>query len=280
MVSSVSGEKNRPISFHQQVAVDASSGAVAGLICFFFEGLKKRLQRGEIAKSDFFNLNNGKVLRVLHPREAFRGATAFSMAVALNSAVGLTFTKYLRSHPLYNDSEQHQMSTAILGGMLGACVASTPVENTIVVQQESGKGPLAAWEHMLKQGVSRPLVGVRELMVREAGFIGSVMYFGPKTREVVVEKTHNQALGTLATIGVGAAGSLLTHPFDTVATWRQKQEGKASISGACQELYRRGGVKAFYRGSWARIALFSGCLLTLDYLPSRINKWVAQRYES
>jgi hypothetical protein len=270
---SVVGNNTYSTEFAQQIAVDAGSGSFAGATCFIFEGLKKRFQRGELLRKDFFELHNGNLWRVLHPKEAFRGATSFSISVALNAAAGLTFSKFIRSRSFYDDSlESHKLITAIAGGMIGAVVASTPVENTIVVQQEHKIKPIQAWRYMLKQGLRRPWVGVRELMMREAGFIGSVLYFGPKVREIIIEKTNNQALAMLGSIGVGATFATLTHPADTLATWRQKKEGKLSLIGGIKELYALAGTGAFFRGVGARIWLFTGCFLILEKVPPYVNK--------
>ena len=260
------------ISFLREVAVDASSGFIAGTACFIFEGLKKRGQRGEIKFSDFYNLKNEVLFKVLHPREAFRGVSSFAGAVALNASAGMTCTKYLRDLPVYDSSvEKHKLVTAVVGGMFGA-IFSTCAENTIVVQQEHKMKPLEAWRYMIKQGPTRPFVGLRELMMREAGFIGSILYFGPRARELVLEKTDSQALALLSAIGVGATFAVATHPADTTATWRQKKEGKLTLIGGVKDLYGQHGARTFFRGVGARVFLFTGCFLILESLPKEINR--------
>ncbi|MFI0435084.1 MAG: hypothetical protein ACH350_05085 [Parachlamydiaceae bacterium] len=267
------------IGFWRELTVDATSGFIAGSACFVFEGLKKRGQRNEIQFLDYYRLSNGNLFRVLHPREALRGVSSFAGAVALNAASGMTFTKCLRDLSFYDKtSEKHKVGTAIVGGMFGA-IFSTCAENTIVVQQEHKMGPVQAWRHMLKQGARRPFVGLRELMMREAGFIGSILYFGPRARELTVEKTESQALGWLSAIGVGATFAVATHPADTLATWRQKKEGKLSFIGGVKELYGQGGLNPFFRGVGSRICLFTGCFLILESLPQEINKRIDRLIE-
>lgn len=259
--------------FFREIAVDAGSGSIAGMVCFPFEGLKKRYQRGELARSDLSNWSNGRLKAALHPRELFRGVTSFAGAVALNAATGMTFSKIVRSLPGYDDtSEFHKLTSAVTGGIFGAIVASTPVENTIVVQQELKLNPVQAWKYMLKQGMTRPWVGTRELMIRESGFIGSIIYFGPRVREVILEKTNNKTLAVVGAVGVGATFATLTHPFDTLATWRQKKEGKLTLIGGVKDLYSIDGHKAFFRGVGARIWLFTGCFLILESLPGYVNQ--------
>ena len=273
MVVAKAGSSSSEINFYKEIIVDATSGSFAGFTCFIFEGLKKRFQRGELNSHDVTNWKNGKLFAALHPKEAFRGAMPFSVSVALNATAGLTTIKLIRSLPFYDDSsELHKLSSAVSGGLVGAMIASAPVENTIVVQQEHKLGPIQAWKHMLNEGIGRPWVGVRELMLREAGFIGSVSYFGQKAQDVVFEKTKSQSLSTISAIGVGATFATITHPFDTVATWRQKRGGKITLLGGVKELYSLGGKKAFFKGLYSRIFLFTGCYLILSKLPTYIIK--------
>ena len=82
---------------------------------------------------------------------------------------------------------------------------------------------------MLRQGVVRPWVGTRELMMREAGFAGVMLFGGPTAHKIVEEKTHSRTTAAIAEIAVGVMGALLTHPADTLATYRQKHDGKIFI---------------------------------------------------
>lgn len=261
-------------SFVEELAINASSGALAGYTCFPFEGLKKRYQRKELQPSDFFNWKNGKLLNALRPPELYRGALSFTSAVAINAGTGLTIAGLLKKLPFYDSKkETHVFGTDMLGAAAGAIVASTPVENTIVVQQSLKVGPIQAWKHMLNQGITRPWVGVGELITREIGFVGcTILYFGPKVRDHVQEKTNNTMLATLSYAGVGVSFAILTHPADTLATWRQKRDGKISVMEGIQELRASGGAKAFFRGVFPRICLFTGCFSIIETVPRLIDE--------
>ena len=276
----VTNSNHDRMNFYRGMLVDAVSGATAGTTCFVFEGLKNRLQRGEITPRDFYQLTNGNLIRVLHPKEAFRGVSSFAGSVALNATAGLTFSKIIRDLPFYDEkSEKHQLGSAVAGGMFGG-IFSTGAENMIVVQQELKSGPVRAWSYMITQGPTRPFVGLRELMIREAGFIGSVLYFGPKASQVTLEKTNSEALALLSGVGVGIVGATITHPADTLATWRQKHNGTLTFIGGAKDLYEKDGVKTFFRGVGARIWLFTGCFLILENLRPFINEHIDKYSDS
>lgn len=261
-------------SFIEELAINASSGALAGYTCFPFEGLKKRYQRKELQSSDFFNLKNGRLLNALRPPELYRGAVSFTSAVAINAGTGLTIAGLLKKLPFYDsEKETHVFATDMLGAAAGAIVASTPVENTIVIQQSLKVGPIQAWKYMLSQGITRPWVGVAELITREIGFVGcTILYFGPKIRDHVQEKTNNAMLATLSYAGTGVVFAVLTHPADTLATWRQKRDGKITVIEGIKELHSSGGAKAFFRGVLPRIFLFTGCFSIIETVPRLIHK--------
>ncbi|MCF7852100.1 MAG: MC/SLC25 family protein [Simkaniaceae bacterium] len=253
---------NSTENFLFTLSTSALGGFVGGFLCFPPEGLKKRLQAGGVDSSDFHikNFPNGKVLRILHPLELFRGSVAFASAVMVASTTSMTFNALMKTHPSYDESSKiWGGASAILSGMLGAIVGSTPVENTILVQQVHKLGPSAAMQHMIKQSWTRPWVGVKELMFREAGFAGVMLFAGPETRRVVLDKTHSPSLAFAAEIIAGIGGSFLTHPADSIATYRQKLDGKLSLSDAIKTMYKEGGMRTFFKGAIFRSMLFTGC---------------------
>ena len=247
-------------NFTKTLVSSATGGYIGGYTCFPFEGIKKRLQTGELLSSDFFNLKNGKLLSFLHPKELLRGSTAFATCVTVASASSITFNSLIKKLPFYDaNSTSWNISAAIGSGMLGAVVGSTPVENTILIQQKKTIAPIPAMKIMLSQGITRPWVGVRELMMREAGFAGVMLWAGPAANKAVLDKTNDKGLALIGELGAGAIGALLTHPADTLATYRQKLDGKISLLDGAKQLYKQNGISSFYRGAISRIGLFVGC---------------------
>ncbi len=267
-----SNSPNNGDSFLRSMSSSAVGGYLGGYVCFPFEGIKKRVQRGELHSADFFHLSNGKLFAAIHPKELLRGSTAFATSVTVASASSMTFNSVLKKMPFYDStSSKSNMLAAISSGMLGALVGSTPVENTILVQQERRIAPAQAMRYMLNQGITRPWVGARELMMREAGFAGVMLYAGPVANKAVLEKTDSHALAALAEIGAGIGGAILTHPADTLATWRQKKEGQISLVKGVEELYALDGAKTFFRGVGSRLFLFTGCAMVIPRAAKFVN---------
>jgi hypothetical protein len=225
---------------------------MGGYICYPGESLKKRAQVTNLEISHFY------------PKELFRGSVPFACAVMVASTTSMTFNQVLKNMPIYNpDSHMWNAALAVGSGMLGAVCGSTPVENTILTQQQFKLSPIEAIKKMLSQGYLRPWVGVRELMAREAGFAGVMLFASPEARKFTLQATSSETLATVAQIGVGVLGAYLTHPADTVATIRQKLDGKVSTSGVIKKIYAEYGVKGFFRGVLYRSLLFTGCSLII-----------------
>jgi len=209
----------------------------------------------------------------LYPRELFRGSSAFATSVTIASTASITLNSYLKKNPYYDEkSKGSALGAAIASGMIGSLIGSTPVENTIFIQQEKNVGPLKAINIMLKQGITRPWVGARELMFREGGFAGVMLWGGPASHGYVKQKTDSEALAVVGELFAGAVGALLTHPADTLATERQKFDGKISLLSGIKRLYQKDGIHAFYKGAAFRIGLFTICSLTIPRFVNILNQ--------
>lgn len=252
------------------VLSSAMGGAIGGFGCFPFEGIKKRLQRKEISRTDFYNLNNGRVIRILHPYLLFQGSSSFATSVAIASLVSITVNKMLKTLPSYDPASfAWNLKAAALSGAFGSLLGSTPVENTILVQQQKNVGPLRAIHYMLQQGILRPWVGASELLWRESGFGMAMLCLGPMAHQSVKKTTNDEKLALLAELAAGAFTSLLTHPADTIATYRQKLEGKVSIPTAVKALWAENGLTSFYKGGGFRIWLVTGCAMIIPRAQSQ-----------
>ncbi len=268
-------------NFFADVACNATGGAIGAFAAFPWESLKKRLQSGELTPTDFRHFGNGKVLNVLRPKELYRGSGGFCGAVMAATASSMMFNKIIHEQvPFYDaQSHLHQGAAAMGSGMLGAIVGSTPVENMLLVQQKYKIGPHAAAKRMLQQGIFRPWVGLRELMVREAGFAGVMLFAGPAARNAATAKTNNETAGVVAEIGVGLIGALATHPADTIATIRQKSNGDTPLTNAIQNIYAQDGMKGFFKGAASRMALFIMCATIIPRAVNRLQLFQAHFQE-
>lgn len=272
IVTSTTNGQNSQHSFISQLVCNAGGGSMGGYLCFPFESVKKRMQRGVLSPQDFYNLANGRVYNVLKPAELYRGSTPFATAVLVASVTQMTFNDLFKRLSFYDpNSNLHNATMAISSGILGAIVGSTPVENTILVQQVKSLSPVKAIKHMLNQGIARPWVGVRELMCREAGFAAVMLYAGPTANRIIYDKTQNKIAAFAAETAAGAIGAILTHPFDTLATRRQKYDGNVPLLKEACNMYAKEGWKVFFRGSVARVGLFVGCAVTIPRIANIIS---------
>lgn len=234
----------------------AIGGAIGGYLCFAFEGLKKRAQSNQlISKASF------------HPKELLRGSTSFAMSVGSTSVAQFTIQRLLRNLPLYDDkSVTWNVGTAMASGMCGAFF-STMVENIILQQQLAKSGPSKAIRELFKQGYARPWLGLPELMVREGGFALTMLYLAFAVGEHIKSKTNNNALVYAGEIAVGVFGAALTHPFDTAATYKQKN--LTTSKSAFMNIYAKDGIAGFYKGVGWRALLFTGCMLVIPYTEKK-----------
>ncbi|EKD91593.1 MAG: hypothetical protein ACD_29C00478G0008 [uncultured bacterium] len=236
--------------------VSASFGGSTGAyINFIFEGLKKKAQSGQIYS--------------FHPRELYRGSVAFSGSVTLATVVQMSFNAFFKSIPGYDQtSVAWNTGSAIASGTLGALVGSTPVENIILTQQLNQVGPYKAVKLMLKQSITRPWVGYPELAMREAGFALTMLYGADAARQYVVKITGNEKQGFAAEIVFSLVGAGFTHPFDRVATYKQKHNGTLSTRQAWSEVFANEGLHGFFKGYQHRAFLFTGCAITIPKLTN------------
>lgn len=239
----------------------AIGGGTGGYLCYPFEGLKKKYQSGQ--KISF------------HPLELYRGSSAFSMSVTTATVASMTFQHLLKSMPGYDHtSSTWEAASAVASGMLGACIGSTPVENIILTQQLNQTGPSQAVRILLKQGIARPWLGLPELMVREAGFAGTMLWAGKAARTKAYELTDSEMAASGAEIAAAVGGAIGTQPADTVATKKQHANGDFSSRQAIQAIYRESGMRGFFRGGSQRVFLFTGCAIIIPRMESIVKNFL------
>ncbi len=243
----------------------AAGGAGGAYINFPFEGLKKRLQTGQKIS--------------LHPRELYRGSTAFAVSVTFATIASMSFNNALKEVSSYNhNSSLSNGVSAVTSGMLGALVGSTPVENVILTQQLHKTSPIKAIAKMVKEGGPRRLwVGLPELAFREGGFACAMLYGVEAARNEALSKTDNKLVAEAAALSVGVVGAAITHPFDTVATIKQKSDGQLSSTSAIKQIYEINGPKGFFRGVGNRVVLFTGCAYTIPAISTLVQNWLSKR---
>lgn len=254
-----SADKDDVLGFVKKIISASFGGAIGAGICYPWEGLKKRVQSGQIVilkPAEFFKRSSA-----LHPLELYRGSTSFMASVTIATTTAMLFNRAFKLHGLAALAGDD--ITALLSGMLGAIVGSTPVENIILTQQLNKVGPFKAWRIMLNQGLTRPWVGVRELAMREAGFAYVMLRGASAVEEAVFKKTQNDTWAFLASLGMGALGATATQPFDVIATYRQHSHGTIPLTTAIKQIAKAQGLRGFLKGLEHRLFLFTGCALII-----------------
>ncbi len=243
----------------------ASGGATGAYVCFPFEAAKKMLQRGVPLP---FN----------RPLEFYRGSTSFSVSVTAATVAAMTFRHGLQQLPGYDSTSTPWAAfSAVFGGMLGATVGSTPVENIILYQQAHKCGPKVAIRELFVQGLFRPWVGLPELMMREAGFAGTFMWGGRAASAKVKQHTDSALIGGATELVVSLLGATCTQPFDALATLRQRHDGKLSSLDAIRLLKKTKGFRGFFGGLSGRAFLFTGCAVIIPRVEEVVRNFLDKK---
>lgn len=249
-------QKNQSTENYGNSLIAAGASGLAGAYAsFFFEGMKKRLQSNQALPQ--FNLS-------LFPwiKESFRGSSSFACSLVPTSII-----QQMTHHYFSNQNSSNEIAETIFSGALGG-FASTMVENIVLQQQLKKCGPKEACSDLLSQGKTRLFRGLPLIMSREA-FFGFSYLQGAKQAAHYATTNYGPEYALPAKLMVGALGSLVSHPFDTVATTMQHR-GYSKSKEAVKHLWRENGVKAFYKGGFARIGLFTTAMLTIDEVQSTV----------
>lgn len=223
-----------------------SAGLVGSWLSFIFEGLKKKRQSNQITEWKI--------------RELYRGLTAFSCSLVPTTALQVSVSSAITYK--YGDSERARLYSALFGGFTGS-TASTLVENTILRQQLDKSNPQAAFSKLLQEGWRRPWKGISMIGIREMIFGFSYLY-GVDAATKYYKNTYETDNTLVPRLLVGAFGSLISHPFDTVGTHMQLKKGKVAPYTAAKEIWSSSGVKGFYKGGLWRIGLFTTAMISIN----------------
>lgn len=238
------------------------AGTVGGYTAYPWEALKKKAESGQSLPSIF------------NPREIFRGASPFALTLGPVSLVQGTLNDSLKRLLPENAPESSKYGIGLISGLGGAFV-SAPVEATILAQQLQKTGPIGAIRYLFSQGYSRPWSALKPLMIREAGF-GFTWLMGADAAGDYASKQFGVNWKFPATIMVGLAAALVTHPFDVTATRIQQTLSPISMHAAMKQIYQELGWKGFLKGYEWRALLFTSCMIVIGNLEKFIQKELGQ----
>ena len=184
----------------------------------------------------------------------YRGSLLFAVNIVPTTAIQWGTDSITKEYLPKDASLLQQLAASAFNGYVGA-IAATPVENSVIRQQRMKSGAVEAVKDMLQHGASRPWRTYGLIGTRDAIFTMWMMSLMPAvdayTKNNLDEQYHWPINFMTATLG-----AMASHPFDTVATNIQKSHEKIGALKMAQQLYKEGGVNAFYRGIGFRIFLF------------------------
>lgn len=244
MPGNMTDSKKTTPGFGYGLTIDATAAFAASAVGIPFETTKKRYQTGQKVWYGF----NKKMLE-----QTYLGGSAFISSVSITT-VAQGFAARGLQH--YNNGAQLTFNQKLISAGIGGFFSSF-TENVILRQQLLEKhgfesGPMHAIRSLFNQGHSRPWLGLRALIIREAVFGSCYMSAGS------VQENY----GFLGVLMLAVAGSLTSHPFDRIASEQQNFEIRSPLQ-AMRNIDRKGGARNFYRGGACRAGLFVVCMTTI-----------------
>ena len=214
----------------------------------------------------------------LNPRLLYRGTTVSAIndgtLTAFQFAASGWFQKLFAGGVVRELSPAETLASAFLGG----CASGVPccvLELCMIQQQRWGGSLLSTPLRLMRATGGSPVVlsrGFVPTAAREgffcAGYLGVAPLIERKLDDVdALRGASPFARNFIASTASGLAAAALTHPADTVKSCMQGDVERATYGTLRQttaELYRTGGVGAFFKGYAARAAMIACCFIIFN----------------
>lgn len=274
-IDSVQNTSDRP-KWHgafKNITSSIIAGTAVASCTFPAESLKKWLQGNqERLASDRQKLLHGSksnwlpfyyvsstavtVLNAIKNREyiPYRGLSVFVINIVPTTTIQFAVDGSLKKLLPEDQNIYQSIVHSAACGAIGA-VNATFVENTIIRQQEMKAGPIPTVKDMFKQSYVRPWKSFPCIATRDAIFTLFMLNFIPNSVEFSKDN-FGESFALPTRILMSLLGTVLSHPFDTVATLQQKVHEKTPFVDVAKKLYQTQGVKGFYRGVLCRSLMF------------------------
>jgi len=228
-------------NFARDFFSSVTAGTAIAYSTFMFEGLKKRLQTGQKISWKFSDL--------------FAGSTSFAVSITPTTTIQMTADSVMKRYMPDDASPLTKLMQSAFCGIQGAIVA-TPVENIIIRQQMAKAGPKWVIKDMYNQGgMFRFWKTFNLIATRDGIFTACMLFVNDKVVTFAKDKFGSKAEYP-ALLAVSAIGAGLSHPFDTIATNRQKDHAKTSLVQFTSNFINQHGYKGLYKGIGPRFGLF------------------------
>ena len=179
--------------------------------------------------------------------------------VAVNGAIERAITKGARGM-----SDGEQIGCAMAAGAMSSALYS-PVDLTVIQQQKMGLGPGGTVAAVVKQGgLAKMWRGTVSCAARESIYTAGYLGLGPVLTNKIKEARSDLGDVTSSVLGAMLAGTFaagVTHPIDTSKTLMQSDLSGSkftSATHALSETYKTGGIRALYKGGFARTLRICG----------------------
>ncbi len=238
---------------NQEFVTNFLAGGLAGFSTGYMigpsEALKVELQKNS---SKAFS----KILTIDLFRKLYRMSTPFGVSFATVCATEFSVNEYVR--------EKYGSVAGITASALTGGALLTPTDH-MMLRSENGQNVMDTLKSITKPGYRFLWTGFSGTLTREAFFISSVMYLGPRLGsklesnfrdDLSVTDQHQVKWNLIGRCATGAVMSLASQPFDVVSREMQKSiqsqpESKPKISKAIANV----SFKQLYRGALPRMGL-------------------------
>lgn len=239
----------------ESLTLGTASALADALIAYPPYGYRYSIQESTDAGHILQDLNKNKSFYFNTIRSLYRGVAAYCAGSIPTFIIQNGVYKYLgNTYPHLNDPHHH-FSFALLGGLVGAAVA-TPAGNIIFTQQKMKSTPHEAIQFLRQQGYTRLFRGMTPIMIREGIFSSSANYLIKLVRaEIKIHFNLEEGyhLDIVASSITGIVSSVVSQPVDRLATrLHANNQAKVSLVDSCTDMIKNEGIKTLWRGGFFR----------------------------
>lgn len=240
-------------NFKENLITGSIAGTTIAYSTFPAEALKKFEQTGQ-AKPMTANRLYMRIIQRYDGFKPYRGSLLFAVNIVPTTALQWVTNGIVQQYMPKDAKFHHTLAASAFCGIMGALTA-TAVENSIIRQQKLKIGARAVINDMLSQGVLRPWKTYNLIAVRDSIFTMWMMAVIPTLNEYI-NKNNLQVYSLPTNMFISSIGAALSHPFDTIASYKQQNHLQRSSWDVVKELYSKGGLMRFYSGFSYRLFLF------------------------
>jgi len=222
----------------------------------------------------------------------YRGLVVQASSVAPITALQVTTNGIIESLITQNQrnvTDNEKLFTSATAGFISALIYS-PVDLITIQQQNQAKAMTETFKIIFNEygfrGLSRGFFscGLREC-VYSCGYLG----MAPVLTDFFKRRNHHSAdtlpnqsessdflFSLYGAISAGIISTYVTHPVDTIKTLLQADISRKRFSNmlaAGNELFQKGGVRAFYKGAVPRCIRTMGAFFIISFCREKWIQW-------